>query len=445
MISKQLKWITALKKGLLLLPLFVFLVVMFQFNVEVRANQITLFVESGNVEIKNNRKGTFQEVATKYLTLPKNAVVRTNEGSAFLLLPGKSLISMDRFSSLEIRHERHNEFSINSPYGTTWHTLKENLSDRTFKYKLITPNAKLASTGTEFQLDIQDSETLVSQVTLIEGEAVVANTSSQAMETVVGGKTAKVQYDSVEVEIQDLTDEVKESEFFRKNKNVKEKINNIDSSATLDDYQQVIERAGTEIKNSSSSSNDQSASSTPANGNRYSGSTTTPSPNSIKASTSLNNDNNTTGNASQSPTSGSNGTGASGGSSSPEPVNPAGNTVPSPNSNAQATPDPNENANQSPEQPGNNGNNKGGSGNTNPTQNQADQGSDQSVDRADTHDSDCSEDTTIANCEDSDNESIQKQIIDENLESDHRKDTQSIVPNNPKPQPHQSNIATRMR
>lgn len=243
MFSRKLNNIKTLQRVLLGLPVVVFLFVIFNFNIEIRANQITLFVESGSVEIMNalDDSQVFQKVTSKYTNVTKRSTIRTNNGTAYLLLPGKSLISLDVFSSISLDNVAPGSFSVSSSYGRTWHKVNNAVPDEIFKYEINTPTARLASVGTEFELQVDKDYEVLSQVTLVQGEALVSNSKTNQNETVNEGKLAKVAESDTGVVVQDLVEDVVESDFFQKNQIISKEIDKIEPTASLDTYRETLE------------------------------------------------------------------------------------------------------------------------------------------------------------------------------------------------------------
>jgi hypothetical protein len=249
MITSKLKAIKLLRNSFYVLPLVIFLVVVFHFNIDVRAHQVTLFVESGNVEMKNifEDDSEFRQVASRYINITRNTVVRTNQGTAYILLPGKSLISIDSFSSVSFDAVTRTSFSITSSYGRTWHKINDSLPTNRFTYELKTPTAHLAGVGAEFELNVDNNEDVVSKVTLLEGEALVTNSRSQYLKTVNEGNLARVSKGADDVKVEQFSDDSIDSEFYRKNKIVKEEIEKVDPNAPLESYKVAIEQASSTV------------------------------------------------------------------------------------------------------------------------------------------------------------------------------------------------------
>ena len=126
----------------------------------------TVLVEEGNVYFGDGTKYT--HITESEIMLPNNTFVKTEEGYAQIILNNNSVISLDKFTSIQITSEI-NKTKISQLYGNTWHRIQE--LAKIGEYRVESNNTIAAVRGTIFSFSVDKEGN--SEVEVIENEVEV--------------------------------------------------------------------------------------------------------------------------------------------------------------------------------------------------------------------------------------------------------------------------------
>lgn len=126
-------------------------------NVKLPINEenqnFTLIVTSGDVLYGDGE--IFTRVETEEIELPNKTFVKTDEGTADIILPNNSVITMDSFTSIQLvfTDER---TTLKQLYGNTWNRIKDLASMG--EYRVETDNTIAAVRGTVFSVNVDKAK-----------------------------------------------------------------------------------------------------------------------------------------------------------------------------------------------------------------------------------------------------------------------------------------------
>lgn len=114
----------------------------------------TLLTESGTVLYKKDGE-EYTQVATMSIELPNKTYIKTEKAYAHVILPDKSMISLDQNTEIQIVLEN-NSTLIKQLIGKTWHRIQTVLSDE--EYSVTTSTAIASVRGTKFYVDSSETD-----------------------------------------------------------------------------------------------------------------------------------------------------------------------------------------------------------------------------------------------------------------------------------------------
>lgn len=213
--------------------------------VALASSKIVLFREQGEVKIKNPSKGIndFQSVTAEETEIFENTTIKTENAIAHVVLPDSSLMSLDKYSEIKIQVASEQKSVFLQIAGNTWHRVKEIINPSEDRYQVITPNAVAAVRGTEFGVELVDKiddssntdpSRLESRISLVEGKLAISkkiNNESDINKIVKNkeyvlnsGQVAVVDEDTESPIISPIPDEIKNSDYFKRNTTISEGI-----------------------------------------------------------------------------------------------------------------------------------------------------------------------------------------------------------------------------
>ena len=154
------------------------------------SSDIYVFVESGNVFVKENKDATYVPVSEKKIAIKTGAYVKTEIGNAHILFPDNSVISLSENSELEINYTKH-RISVNQLAGDTYHRVQKLASGNT--YEVSTAGTLAAVRGTKFAVRY-NAKSKKAKVAVLESVVAVSriNASTTIATEVKVGMTANV-------------------------------------------------------------------------------------------------------------------------------------------------------------------------------------------------------------------------------------------------------------
>ncbi len=143
-------------------------------NNESPTETITLYRESGDVFYVDGGAEQKLDDARSSVTIHTGARVRTLEGSAYVLFPDNSMMSIDKNTALTINYSQ-DSVSIFQTLGNTYHRVKTLISGQ--QYEVRTPGTLAAVRGTSFAV-LLDSKTKKTNVKVTESKVSVKKLDS---------------------------------------------------------------------------------------------------------------------------------------------------------------------------------------------------------------------------------------------------------------------------
>ncbi|MFZ2152391.1 MAG: FecR family protein [Minisyncoccia bacterium] len=143
-------------------------------NNESPAETITLYRESGDVFYVDGGAEKKLDDSRSSVTIHTGAQVRTLEGSAYVLFPDNSMMSIDKNTALTINYSQ-DSVSILQTLGNTYHRVKTLISGQ--QYEVRTPGTLAAVRGTSFAVSL-DSKTKKTNVKVTESKVSVKKLDS---------------------------------------------------------------------------------------------------------------------------------------------------------------------------------------------------------------------------------------------------------------------------
>lgn len=216
----------------------------------------TLFKESGEVLYKKVTEANYVPLETDEIDLPSGSAVKTIEGQAHVLFPDNSLMSIDSQTELTINVDT-SGVSINQILGNTWHRVQKLLSGK--NYQVETPTAIASVRGTVFAIDVlkkyteDQTDAYVTEGSVNLDQVIKKDSKKEVKfsKLITAGKLLKVKkfIENQKPELEDISDEKKNSKFFIKNAYVEKLRDRNDVQETI---RQIREGIRKEVNKSTS-------------------------------------------------------------------------------------------------------------------------------------------------------------------------------------------------
>lgn len=198
----------------------------------------TVVVESGDVYYQQPKSVDFVRIAENEVNLPNKSIIKSDDGIAHIILPDNSVISLDKFTTIEVNIQAE-ATNIKQLYGNTWHRIKE--LSKLGEYTVETDNTIAAVRGTEFGVNV--TENLETSVYVVESIVDVSkyedkNTHKEILDTqrVTANKMVRINpNDNSKLEVTDIPDVFKKTIWFTKNKSL-ERVTSLRSKTEMRDY-----------------------------------------------------------------------------------------------------------------------------------------------------------------------------------------------------------------
>lgn len=220
---------------LVLIPVLtvIILVVVFVLNSrKAEAVKFMLIKESGSIEYKI--AGEYTKLDDDEIELPSGSFVKTGDGVAHILLQDNSLISLDNNTEIQLKIENE-KTDLLQLAGNTWNRIEKLSSGN--GYQVQTPTTIAAVRGTEFGVLVPESEQsdiFVLDSTVKVGKLKLENGVADFADSNDLEKGRWYKYDHGETEINDIPEELTQSNFYKKNLLLNDILNNTDKSRLKD-------------------------------------------------------------------------------------------------------------------------------------------------------------------------------------------------------------------
>jgi hypothetical protein len=203
----------------------------------------TLYKEDGSVLYKT-QNGSYSTLTENQIILENHSFIKTEQGSAHVIFPDNSLMSIDENTELQINIDS-SETVINQFVGNTWHRVQKLSSEK--GYKVETPTTVATVRGTKFSVEVDSKNGFASNIYVTESKVEVGQISKDKetktiknTELVQTGQYAKVEsiLKRQKFDITALPKDKENTQWFRKNKKLDIEFGQKDFDALLKSAQE---------------------------------------------------------------------------------------------------------------------------------------------------------------------------------------------------------------
>lgn len=197
----------------------------------------TVIVTEGNVYYGDGNRYTI--INQEQVELPNNTFVKTEDGTAQIILKDNSVISLDTFTAIQIIEEE-NSTKLKQLYGNTWNRIKD--ITKLGEFKIETNNTIAAVRGTIFGVNVEKDDS--TSVYVIDSNVDI----TKGVKTEEGWKIIEqnnlekddnayiVNSELIPIDKTLVTDEFKESEWYLENREIDNSIYTISNRKELIKY-----------------------------------------------------------------------------------------------------------------------------------------------------------------------------------------------------------------
>jgi hypothetical protein len=129
----------------------------------------TLYFDNGDVYYKESDVSEYIKFESNEIDLPTGTYVKTETGTAHILFPDNSFLSLDNNTSIQINIDGNNT-TVNQLIGNTWHRVKKLTAEG--EYTVETDNTLATVRGTKFAVEVSPDK--LTKVMVIENEVSVS-------------------------------------------------------------------------------------------------------------------------------------------------------------------------------------------------------------------------------------------------------------------------------